>query len=73
MAKTKRTTNAAVTPAVVRKSKSLPNRLANVTGYDIARRAYELYLARHGKPGHDLDDWLQAEQELRDAVSSTAT
>lgn len=28
-------------------------------------RAYELYLARGGEHGHDLDDWLRAESELR--------
>lgn len=31
---------------------------------EIACRAYELYLARGGEPGHDLEDWLQAEREL---------
>jgi hypothetical protein len=30
-----------------------------VTAYGIARRAYEL------EDGHDVDDWLQAEQELQ--------
>jgi Protein of unknown function (DUF2934) len=35
------------------------------TEYDIARRAYDLYLARGREPGHQLDDWLQAERELR--------
>lgn len=38
---------------------------ANVTEYDIARRAYELYLARDCEDGHDVDDWLQAERELQ--------
>jgi Protein of unknown function (DUF2934) len=33
---------------------------------DIARRAYELYEARGGEPGHDVDDWLRAERELRE-------
>ena len=42
-----------------------PNRSATVTEYDIARRAYELYLARDCKDGHDVDDWLQAERELQ--------
>jgi Protein of unknown function (DUF2934) len=32
----------------------------------IRRRAYELYLARGEEPGHDLEDWLQAERELTD-------
>lgn len=27
-------------------------------------RAYELYEARGRKDGHDLDDWLRAEQEV---------
>jgi hypothetical protein len=27
-------------------------------------RAYEIYIDRGGEPGHDLDDWLRAEQEL---------
>ena len=30
----------------------------------IARRAFLLYLARGAQPGHELDDWLQAEREL---------
>ena len=32
----------------------------------IAVRAYELYCARGCEDGHDVDDWLQAEAELRD-------
>jgi hypothetical protein len=42
-----------------------------VTEHDIARRAYDLYLARDHQHGHDLDDWLQAERELRDSRRST--
>lgn len=30
----------------------------------IAKRAYELYAARGYQQGHDLDDWLDAEQEI---------
>jgi hypothetical protein len=30
----------------------------------IARRAYELFLARGSEPGHEVDDWLQAESQL---------
>ncbi len=33
----------------------------------IADRAFELYLARGAAGGHDLDDWLQAEREVRAA------
>lgn len=35
-----------------------------VTAKDIARRAYDLYLMRGCEPGHDVEDWLQAEREL---------
>jgi hypothetical protein len=34
---------------------------------EIARRAYELYLQRGSVPGHETDDWLQAETELATA------
>ena len=34
---------------------------------DVARRAYELFEARGSEPGADVDDWLQAERELRGA------
>ena len=30
----------------------------------IRMRAYELYLARGGSPGYDLEDWLAAERSL---------
>lgn len=35
------------------------------TSEQVARRAYELYLERGCGPGQDVNDWLQAEQELR--------
>jgi hypothetical protein len=38
-----------------------------VTADDIARRAYDRYLARGCQDGHDLEDWFQAEQEVRRA------
>jgi hypothetical protein len=31
-------------------------------------RAYEIYLERGGQPGHDLDDWIQAERDLEPKV-----
>jgi len=33
--------------------------------HEIRTRAYELYLARGAQPGSELEDWLQAERELR--------
>jgi hypothetical protein len=32
---------------------------------EVARRAYELYLARGAGHGRDVEDWLQAERELK--------
>jgi hypothetical protein len=32
----------------------------------VARLAYELYLRRGGVPGYDREDWLMAEQILRE-------
>jgi hypothetical protein len=34
------------------------------TAEQIARRAYELYLARGRANGSDVQDWIQAEREL---------
>jgi hypothetical protein len=42
------------------------------TDRDIARRAYDLYLARRREHGHDVDDWLQAERDLRKTRPSSA-
>ncbi len=38
----------------------------------IAERAFAIYRARGYRHGHDVDDWLQAERELREAARSTA-
>ena len=35
----------------------------------IAARAFELYLARGGEPGQELEDWFRAEAELRNDES----
>jgi hypothetical protein len=33
----------------------------------IAARAFEYFQARGGRHGHDVEDWLQAERDLRTA------
>ena len=38
----------------------------------IERRAYELFEARGSEPGHELEDWLEAEREVRAAMPATA-
>ncbi len=45
-------------------------RPATVTNDDIARGAYDLYLARGCEHGHDVEDWLQAERELRNVTAA---
>jgi len=66
MARAKAGGKIAVTPA--------PSMLAHATVVEsVARRAYELYLSRGGAHGHDQDDWLQAEYELRPKPSPGRT
>ena len=38
----------------------------NLDPKKIEHRAYQLYSERGGKPGHDCEDWLQAERELKE-------
>ena len=52
----------AVKVGVVKKSVSAAKPVP--TQDEIAKRAYELYLARGGEHGHDAEDWAQAESEL---------
>jgi hypothetical protein len=35
----------------------------------VARRAFEIYQSRGGNHGADLDDWLEAERQLRPGPS----
>ncbi len=41
------------------------NLLRGPTPEEIARRAYELFLARGGAHGQEQQDWFQAERELK--------
>ena len=34
------------------------------TSEQIEKRAHEIYMKRGGGDGHDIDDWLTAEQQL---------
>ena len=38
----------------------------------IRRRAYELYVQRGNQSGSELDDWLQAEEEMRAATEQAS-
>jgi hypothetical protein len=39
---------------------------------EIRIRAYEIYMERGEQPGHDLDDWIQAEREIESKVRSNS-
>lgn len=67
---TRRKTNEPRATAANSSRKTARIRTANVSEQDIARRAYELYMARGAENGHDLDDWLQAERELRHPIAA---
>ena len=36
----------------------------NPTREEIELRAFQIFIERGGADGHDVDDWVQAEQEL---------
>ena len=38
----------------------------SLTALEIGRRAYEIFVERGSVHGHDLDDWLKAEHELKE-------
>jgi Protein of unknown function (DUF2934) len=40
------------------------------TQQEIAQRAYELFVVRGRADGHDVDDWLIAERELKHHYSA---
>ena len=35
----------------------------------VAKKAYELYEKRGKKPGHGMDDWLEAERIIKGKIS----
>lgn len=39
---------------------------------EIRRHAHQLFLKRGGIPGKEMDDWLQAERELKQGSGSKA-
>ena len=45
-------------------AKAAAQRKQQPSADEIARRAYDIFLARGAIHGSDFDDWLQAEQEL---------
>ena len=67
----KKKSKKASAPASSRSTRKRTTAPAQVTHREVARRAYDLFLARGCEHGHDLDDWLQAERELRGTLRAT--
>jgi hypothetical protein len=42
------------------------NRSSEPTNTDIERRAYQLYLRREKTEGRAVDDWIQAERDVKE-------
>jgi hypothetical protein len=63
---TRSTTTTDKKPASMRRSsKTAPKVNDGAVDRDaIARRAYEIFQARGGEHGYEIEDWLQAEREL---------
>lgn len=62
MARTKRDTSKGTADDSSSQARTTP---ASSAFHDVARRAYDLYVARGREDGHDVQDWLQAERELQ--------
>ena len=68
----RRRTNNVLSMSSVMESPTALAITSGVSESDIARRAFELYCDRGREDGHDVDDWLNAERELRDVSRSSA-
>ena len=51
--------------ATVIPAKGAIERNSRPTSDEIRMRAFQIYLDRGGTHGYDVDDWLQAEREVR--------
>jgi hypothetical protein len=71
MAKKRRetSTNVIAMPATESSTPAL-DKATGLTDHDIARRAFEIFCERGCEHGHDFDDWLPAERELRGSVET---
>jgi hypothetical protein len=57
-------------PAAAARATKPRARKATFTTSDVARLAYDFYLARGCEPGHDVEDWIRAERELGTALKA---
>ena len=57
---------------VAESAKTEPQLASTLSLNEIQQRAYELHLERGCARGYDLDDWLQAERELKEKHQSVS-
>jgi len=67
---TKRSASTPETSTIKRDTTSAPKRSqrdpeVEIAPHEVARRAYEKFMARGGEHGYDVQDWLAAEAEIR--------
>jgi hypothetical protein len=65
MAKSKRASNVVTMPAPLNPNDSNPPVASSPDANAVAQRAYEIYESRGRIDGYDVEDWLQAERELK--------
>lgn len=65
MAKGKRASNVVSMPAIPNASEPAPQPVSSLDATAVAQRAYEIYESRGRIDGYDVEDWLQAERELK--------
>ena len=65
MAKGKRASNVVTMPAPPNATEPAPQPVPSLDANAVAQRAYEIYESRGRLDGYDVDDWLQAERELK--------
>jgi len=61
----RRNQNAKTQTSVISKESEAKPQLPAPTHEQIQERAYKIFETRCGSPGHELDDWLLAEIELK--------
>lgn len=54
------------------RNKPVAKETPSISEDEIRRRAFELFEARGGQEGHELEDWLRAESEIRSAKKDAA-
>ena len=69
---TRKTTKNLLTMPAPASTAQVRSQSTHPTDTDIAKRAFELYCDHGRQGGRDVEDWLQAERELRETASSTA-